>query len=123
VRLIIADDQEVYREGLKSLLADFEWVDIIGEAEGDAALLELVESVAADVVLLDPGISDGTGIQVIERMRELVPELHVIIVTRLDDTHMRTAIESGVDGLLLRTIGSDELATALRLVADGHHYI
>jgi len=124
VRLIIADDQQVYREGVKSLLADFEWVDIVGEAADGVALLELLESVAANAVLLDPGISDGSGTQIVERIRELVPELRVVIVTGpLDHAHVRAAIEAGADGYLLRTIGSYELVTALRMVADGHHYI
>ena len=124
MRLILADDQQVYREGVKSLLADNEWVDIVGEADDDVALLELLASVAANAVLLDPGISAGAGIQIVERMRDLVPDLRVVIITRLDDhAHVKKAIESGADGYLLRTIDSYELATALRMVADGHHYI
>jgi len=124
MRLILADDQPVYREGVKSLLANSEWVDIVGEADDEVALLELLECGVASAVLLDPGISGGAGIHIIERMRDLVPELRVVIITGLDDhAHVKKAIESGVEGYLLRSIDAYEIATALRMVADGHHYI
>jgi len=124
VRLIIADNQEVYREGVKSLLADLEWVTVVGEADDDVALLELLEQVATHVVLLDPGISDRPGLQVVERVHELAPEVRMVIVTAVQDhAHVRKAIEFGADGYLLKSASSHELVTALRMVADGHQHL
>jgi DNA-binding NarL/FixJ family response regulator len=122
MRLIIADGQEVYREGVKSLLADCDWVEVVGEADDGAALLKLMESVTADVALVDIGISDGPSLQVVEGLREVAPEVRVVIVTVADD-HVREAIELGVDAYLLKSAAAHELTAALRLVADGHHYI
>ena len=123
MRLIIAYDEEVYREGVTSLLADFEWIEVVGEADNGAALLELLESVAPEAVLLDPGISDEPGLQLVEKVRAVAPEVRVLVIAVDDHIHMREAIELGVAAYLLKSSSAHELATALRMVADGHHYI
>ena len=124
MRLIIADAQEVYREGVKSLLADFDWVEVVGEADHYEALPELLGSVTADAVLLDTALPDGPGLEVVEMVRAVAPGVRVVILAESDDhIHLRKAIESGVNAYLLKDAAAHEFATALRLVADGHFYI
>ena len=124
MRLIIAHDEEIYREGVKSVLADFEWIAVVGEAGNAVALFELLDLVETDAVLLDLGISTGTCLQVVERVLALAPEVRLVIVAAPDDhTLVRKTIELGADGCLLKSAGSQELATALRMVTDGRHYI
>jgi DNA-binding NarL/FixJ family response regulator len=123
--LIIADPNEVYRMGVKSLLAGLDWVGVIDEAVDEGGLAELLTTARADLVLLDPGVarSMDDDIHVIERVRALAPDVKIVIVTDAPHAHIRTAIELGANGCLTKAAGGEELAAALRLVADGRHYI
>jgi len=124
MRLIIADAQEVYREGVKSLLARFDWVEVVGEADDYETLSELLESATADAVLLDAALPDGPWLQVVARVRAVAPEVRVVILAAADDqVHLRRAIEAGVNAYLLKRAAAHEFATALRLVAEGHFYV
>ncbi len=124
VRLAIADVHMLCREGVKSVLGGLEWVTVVGEAADEAALFDLLDSTPADAVLLDPGISRGSDLDAVERILALGPEIRVIIMATLaEHKHIRDAIELGAQAYVLKTATSDELATALRMVADGRNYI
>jgi DNA-binding NarL/FixJ family response regulator len=112
------------REGVKAVLGTLAWVEVVGEAGDDVSLFELIESTEADAVLLDPGISRGPQLHAIERVLELAPEVRVIIMATLaEHKQIRAAIELGAQAYVLKTVTSNELATALRLVADGRNYV
>lgn len=123
--LIIADPNEVYRIGVKSLLADLDWAAVVGEAVDEQGLLQLLESARPDLVLLDPSVAEQSdpNIQIIERVRALAPDVKVVVVADVPETHIRRAIELGADACLAKAAGSQELAAALHLVANGRHYI
>ncbi len=125
VRLIIADPNELYRIGVKSLLADLDWATIVGEAVDVQALEQLLQSARADLVLLDPSTvrASDDDIHVIERVRALAPNVGVVVVTDAPHVSMRRAIELGANACLTKMAGGEELAAALRLVASGRHYI
>ena len=125
MRLIIADPNEVYRIGVKSLLADLDWATIAGEAVNEQELAELLRSGRADLVLLDPSIVPASDhdIQVIERIRALAPSIGVVVVTDAPHARIRRAIELGAAACLTKTAGGEELATALRLVTNGGNYV
>jgi NarL family two-component system response regulator YdfI len=124
VRLIIADPDEVYRIGVKSLLAHLDWATVVGEAVDEQGLAELLQSARADLVLLNPSIvqASDNDIQVIERIRALAPSIDMLVVTDAPHAHIRRAIELGA-ACLTKTAGGEELAAALRLVANGGNYV
>ena len=124
-RMIIAEPNEVYRLGVKSLLADLEWAAVVGETVDEEGLEELLASIPVDLVLLDPGIarSSEADVHVIERVRALAPDVGVVVITDAPHAHVRNAIEMGADACLTKTAGGEELAAALRLVANGRRYI
>ncbi|MFQ5555406.1 MAG: response regulator [Acidimicrobiia bacterium] len=124
MRVIIADDHKIVREGLRLILAHDESIDIVGEAEDGNALLELLATTPADVILLDLRMPGLGGLDVLERMQEALPQAKVVVLTMHDDAaYIRRAIELGVSGYLLKSVDREELLRALRRVVDGHSYI
>ena len=125
MRIIIADPNEVYRLGVKSLLADLDWATVVGETVDEEGLEHLLETTRADLVLLDLDIdrSSDNGIHVIECIRALGPDVGVVVVTDAPHGDIRRAIELGADACLLKTAGGEELAAALQMVANGRHYL
>lgn len=124
VRLLIADRQQVFREGLKSVLVDLDWVTVVGEADGEMALLDRFQLQLVDMVLVDLDISETAEPHLIDRLRNAVDHLCVVVVTSGHDTdRLRKALQQGADGFLLRSANSATFVDALRKVADGYHYI
>jgi DNA-binding NarL/FixJ family response regulator len=124
--LMVAAEQELFREGVKSVLAQIDWIDLVGEAGDEYTLIDLLQGITTDAVILDCGISNGVDIHVVERVREMVPGVKVLVLAANPDHldgSVRKAIELGCHGFLLKNIGGDELVRALGMVAEGHHYI
>lgn len=122
-RVLIADPNEVYRAGVRSVLSDRGWAEVVGEAGDEADLVELLEATQPDIVVMDPGIEAGDDGEAIARVRRLAPEAKVVAVTGSINGHLKALIQSGADGCLLKAAGSEELAVAVQLVAEGRHYI
>ena len=124
MKIILADDHKIVREGLRWMLSEEDDIEIVGEADSGEALLELVKHVEADIVLLDvrmPGIS---GLDSLEILNERVPDLKVIILSMHGEpAYVRRAVELGAVGYLLKSADRDELIGALAAVAAGKSYI
>jgi DNA-binding NarL/FixJ family response regulator len=125
VRLIVADPNEIYRIGVRSLLDSLDWVAVIGEAADEPGLTALLRTAGADLVLLDPRIarSNGDEAHVIERVRALAPDVRVVVVTDASREQIVTSIELGASGCVIRAADGEEVVAALQLVAQGRHYI
>lgn len=122
IRLLIADDQELIRAGLRALLSRTEDIEVVGDAADGLAAVEQVRAVVPDVVLMDirmPGI-DG-----IEATRRIVADpalaaVRVLVLTTFDtDDHVFDALRAGAAGFLLKDARPEELRSAVRTVADG----
>ena len=124
MKIILADDHKIVREGLRWMLSDEDDIEIVGEADSGEALLDLVNHVEADIVLLDvrmPGIS---GLDSLEILNERVPDLKVIILSMHGEpAYVRRAVELGAAGYLLKSSDRDQLIGALAAVAAGKSYI
>ncbi len=124
MKVIIADDHRIVREGLRWMLADRDDIEIVGEAENGRELLELVTETEADICLLDVRMPEMGGLEALERLREVAPGLRVIILTMHDQpAYLRRAIELGASGYVLKNTGRDELMRALEVVARGDAYL
>lgn len=122
IRLLIVDDQELIRAGLRALLARTEDIEVVGDAPDGLAAVEQVRALVPDVVLMDirmPGI-DG-----IEATRRIVADpaltaVRVLVLTTFDtDEHVFDALRAGAAGFLLKDARPEELRAAVRTVADG----
>jgi DNA-binding NarL/FixJ family response regulator len=119
VRLMIADDHRMLREGLKHSLAD-EGFDVIGEAaDGDEAVDRALE-LRPDVVLMDVTMPERNGIEATYEIRQMDPEIKIIMLTMHADADvLAAAVKAGASGYLLKDCSIEEIAHAIRTTAAG----
>jgi len=124
VRVIIADDHRIVRDGLRMILSHDPEIEIVEEVEDGEHLLAVLEEVKADVVLLDIRMPGLSGLETLEILRERQHSIRVVILTMYDDpVYVRRAVELGADGYLLKSVDREELKRALRAVDSGQSYI
>jgi len=120
IRVVLADDQTLMRQGLRSLLAISEEVTVVGEAaDGDEAL-DRVAELAPDVLLLDLRMPGRDGIATLEALRERGSDVPVLVLTTFDDDELvLRALRAGARGYLLKDVALEELVGAIRALAGG----
>src|SRR4051812_43412772 len=120
VRVVLVDDSEVVRMGLKSLLSSDRTLEIVGEGGNVASGVEACARLKPDVVLLDIRLPDGTGFDACRQILQRAPATRVLILTSVaDDTLVDDAIRAGAHGYLLKEIDGRALLQALHDVAAG----
>ena len=120
VRIVMVDDSEVVRMGLRSLLGSAPAIEIVGEAANVAGAVEICLQTRPDVVLLDIRLPDGTGFDACRRVLQLLPGTRALILTSVaDDTLVDEAIRAGAHGYLLKEIDGGGLMRAIADVAAG----
>jgi len=124
IRVIIVDDQELFRRGLTMLMDSEPGLDVVGEAGDGATGIELASSVAPDVVLLDVRMPKVSGIEACVAIKEAVPSAKIIMLTVSDEeADLYEAVKNGASGYLLKDSSIEEVAQAIRVVADGQSLI
>lgn len=124
MRVLIADDHKIVRDGLRLLLDSEPDVEIVAEAETGREALEQIAESAPDVVLLDLRMPDMDGYEVLDAVGEMEHPPGIVVLTMNDDlAFVRRAIQLGADGFLVKSVGRDELIRALRSVQDGAPYV
>jgi DNA-binding NarL/FixJ family response regulator len=121
IRLLIADDHEVVRSGLKGMLGGTE-IKVVAEADtGHAAIKYAIEN-QVDVVLLDVRMSDGDGLNTLGRIKLEKPDLPVLMFSYSDNpTYIARAVAMGASGYLVKVCTRDELINAIKTVATGEN--
>ena len=119
-RIILVDDHEVVRLGLKSLLERHPQFDVVGEAGSAREAVEQVAALKPEVVLMDIRLPGTSGIEACEEIVNKFPGTRVVMLTSYaDDEMLFSAIRAGASGYLLKQIGSDDLVKALEAVSRG----
>ncbi len=120
IRLLLVDDSEVVRMGLRALLGTDRTIQIVGEAGNVTTAIETCVRLKPDVALLDIRLPDGTGFDVCRAVLQTVTDLRVIILTSVaDETLVDEAIRAGAHGYLLKEIDGRGLVQAIHDVAQG----
>ena len=124
IRVLIADDHGVVREGLRAFLELQDGIAVAGEAaDGEAAVRE-AERLRPDVILMDLVMPRLDGVAAMRALRERVPSARVVVLTSfLDDDRLLPAIRAGAAGYLLKNVQPRDLARAVRLAAAGETLI
>jgi NarL family two-component system response regulator LiaR len=120
ISVLIADDQPVVRQGLRTFLELHDDIDVVGEAQDGEQALAQIAALAPDVVLMDLVMPVLDGIGAIERLRELGSAARVIVLTSfLDEDKVMPAVRAGAAGYLLKDAEPAELVRAIRIVDGG----
>ncbi|MGH3358522.1 MAG: response regulator [Nocardioidaceae bacterium] len=123
-RVLVVDDQELFRRGLMLVLSGEEALDVIGEAADGQTALSLVVEHAPDVVLLDVRMPGMSGLEACAAMRTIAPDTRIIMLTSSDDeSDLYESVKAGASGYLLKDASIDQVAEAVQLVADGQSLI
>ena len=124
MRLLLVDDHEVVRSGLRMLLDSELDVQIVGEAGTAEEALRAVQELEPDVVLMDIGLPDLSGIEAAARIREIRPQVAVVALTIHEDKeYFFRMLDAGASGYVPKRAAPDELLTAIRAAAKGEVYL
>ena len=117
IKVIIADDHKLFRQGIAVLLEDMEDVSLIDDVGNGNELLAALKDELPDIVLLDLDMPGKNGIEVLEEIRQQYAELGVIVLTAVDDTKMIVHLmELGANGYLFKSTSHEEVENAIRSV-------
>ncbi|HEX5619413.1 MAG TPA: response regulator transcription factor [Solirubrobacteraceae bacterium] len=120
IRVLIADDHAVVRQGLRTFLDLQEDMEVVGEAGDGEEALALIEQLLPDVALIDLVMPRMDGIEVIRRLRERAPDVRAIVLSSfVDDDKLFPAVRAGAAGYLLKDVQPQELVEAIRTVHGG----
>ncbi len=124
IKILIADDHAIVREGLKQILADTKDIVVAGEAENGLDAVKLVRQGICDVLLLDISMPDRNGIDVLKQIRKEAPKLIVLMLTmHREDQYAIRSLKAGAAGYLNKQSAPAELVNAIRQVAAGRKYV
>jgi len=124
VRVLVVDDQELFRRGLIMLLSGDTDIEVVGEASDGISATELAVKTAPDVILLDVRMPRRTGVEACRGIKEAVPSAKIIMLTVSDEeADLYESVKNGASGYLLKDSSIEEVAQAIRVVNEGQSLI
>ena len=124
IRVMLVDDHEVVRQGLKALIETDDDMTVVGEADGVQASIDRAGLTRPDVIVMDVRLTDGSGIEATREIRAQHPDIRVIMLTSFaDDDALFASIMAGASGYVLKQVKSNDLVRSIRSVAEGQSLV
>lgn len=124
IRILLVDDQALFREGLRTLLSVWPDLEVVGEANNGQEALDLAPKIRPDVVLMDLRMPVLDGVAATRRLLAHTPQVKVIVLTTFDDDdHVFDGLRAGAVGYLLKDVPSEKLVEAIRAAAAGQSFL
>jgi DNA-binding NarL/FixJ family response regulator len=124
IKILIADDHAIVREGLKQIVAEEKDIVVTGEAGNSEQLMQLLEKEKWSLVILDINMPGKSGLEALKDVKQLYPDLPVLILSMFsEDQYGIRAIKAGASGYLKKVSAPTELVTAIRKIVSGGKYI
>jgi two-component system response regulator NreC len=124
LRILIAEDHELMRAGMKLLVEAQEDMEVVGEAGDGRAAIELAKQLQPDLILMDVSMPELNGLKASAKLKRIAPGLKILTVTRhTDDAYLQELLRAGVSGYVLKQSAATELIFAIRAVASGKSYL
>ncbi len=123
ISIIIVDDHDIFRDGLKSLISLKKIANITGEASNGKEFLELLQNNKPDLVIMDISMPLMDGVTATEKALDIYPDLNVLALSMFgDEEYYLKMINAGAKGFVLKSSGKDEIIKAIHAVAEGNSY-
>ncbi len=120
LRILLVDDHEVVRRGLRALLEAQDGIEVVGEVDTAADVVRQVGFNSPDVVVMDVRLPDGSGVEATRKVRQRFPDVAVLILSSFaDEEALMSSIEAGASGYLLKRIDTEAIVNAVRAVGAG----
>ncbi len=124
LRIIIAEDHETVRDGLKLIIESQDDMEVVGEAGDGREAIRLAEELKPDIVLMDVSMPVLNGLTASAKLNRILPDIKILTLTRhTDEAYLQELLEAGVSGYVLKQSASTELLRAIRAVAAGDKYL
>lgn len=124
IRVVVADDQRVVRDGLETVLGLLDGIEVVATAEDGAGAVAAATASDADIVLMDLRMPNVDGVEATRRLRDERPATRVLVLTTFaDDDSLFPALRAGAGGYLTKDAGAAEIAAAIRAVHRGETYL
>jgi len=119
IKVMIADDQTLFREGIKDLLEGEKWIQVVAEAADGQEAVRLAKKLKPDVILMDIKLPKMDGVSATRIIRKDIPETNVLMLSSFEDeAHVMEAIQAGANGYLSKMLPATELVNALKTFAS-----
>jgi DNA-binding NarL/FixJ family response regulator len=123
IRLLMADDHEIFRDGFRLMLSKFTDITLVGEAENGLQLVELAKELDPDVIITDIKMPVMDGIEATQKIAEILPHIGIIGLSMFDENDLIIdMLEAGAQGFLIKNAGKVEITEAIRSVYNNEPY-
>jgi DNA-binding NarL/FixJ family response regulator len=124
IRVILADDHAIIRDGIRALLSEDQGLEVLAEAGNGQELLDLLATTPCDVVMMDVNMPQMDGFAAMPYLRQSFPEVRVLILSMLDHpNYVARMLDAGASGYVLKNADIAEITHAIRTVASGRQYL
>jgi len=124
IKVIIVDDHQLIREGLRKILAFDPEISVVAEAGDGEQAVKLAGEYNPQVILMDINLPLINGVEASKRIKKLYPQIGIVVLTIHDDQqYVAEALKTGLEGYVLKDVGADQLIEAIKIVAKGGSYL
>ena len=124
IKVLIADDHDIVRQGIRTIISDVSDMNVVGEAENGNEVLRKIQELDVDVVIMDYDMPDRNGLDTLIELKSINPKLPVIILSMFPEDHYGVRfLKAGASGYLGKSNVTQQLVEAIRRVINGHKYI
>lgn len=115
IKVLIADDQTLFREGIKDVLTGEKWIEVVGEAADGEQAVMLAKKLKPEVILMDIKLPKMDGIQATKEIKKTMPEINILMLSSFEDeAHVMEAIQAGANGYLSKMLPAAELVNSIK---------
>ncbi|WP_417672189.1 response regulator [Roseibium sp.] len=123
IRILLADDHELVRDGIRARLAKTDLLEVVGEATNGREAIELAEELRPDIVLMDVSMPVMNGLDAASEIRKRLPQTGILVLSIYDNPeYVRGVVQAGARGYILKDICAKDMITAITSVANGGYY-
>lgn len=124
IRILLADDHQTVREGLKMIIDSQEFMTVIAEASNGREAIKLAQELSPDLVVMDISMPELNGLVATAKLKRILPNSKILTLTRhTDDAYLQELLQAGVNGYVLKQSPSSELIHAIKVVISGESYL